>query len=151
MHACVNGDLLIFTTKFCIYYHRSLFCITHQGSPYWNFSSACCCSQNNKIGGKIPIGQRLALRGLSTQSAKKEALKLFSQTKKQTLYLIIHGKGLRSDAQQPKIKSMLQQLFYQHPQVLAYCPATAKDGGDGAMYALMRYSCGLRYQTLHHP
>lgn len=86
--------------------------------------------------GKIPVEKTIYLRGLSIDEAHKIITNLLASTHKQTLYLIIHGKGHRSEKQIPVLKSMLIDFLYRHPQVNAYCKATVRDGGSGALYLL---------------
>ncbi|MCP8351986.1 Smr/MutS family protein [Candidatus Synchoanobacter obligatus] len=87
--------------------------------------------------GKIPIHSTINLRGLYQKEAREQLQNLIQQNNKQSLYLIIHGKGLRSDNNIPKIKNLLLSMIYQHPKVIAYTPALAKDGGEGACYVLL--------------
>ena len=50
--------------------------------------------------------------------------------------IIIHGKG-RSHSK-PIIKNKLNHWLCQTEHVLAFCSATAQDGGTGALYILLR-------------
>lgn len=86
--------------------------------------------------GKIPIDQTLHLRGMTQDEAAKHLTQILTTPQKQTLYLLIHGKGLRSE-NTPVLKSLVCSILYHHPNVLAYCQATPKDGGSGALYALI--------------
>ena len=86
--------------------------------------------------GKIQVQQTFHLRGLTQDEALKVVEHMLSRTTKQTLYLLIHGKGHRSENNTPVLKAMLLNVLYRHPQVNAYCKATPKDGGDGALYVL---------------
>ena len=87
--------------------------------------------------GKIPPQETLNLRGMKLIEAQKEIDALFKRTSRQTCYLIIHGKGNRSENMQPKIKNLLHATLTDHPQVSAYCKALPHDGGQGAMYLLI--------------
>lgn len=51
---------------------------------------------------------------------------------------IIHGKGLGSNSDGPVLKTKLSGWLLQIKEVLAFCPAPAKDGGDGALLILLK-------------
>jgi DNA-nicking Smr family endonuclease len=51
---------------------------------------------------------------------------------------IIHGKGFRSDEGQPVLKRKVNYWLRRYKQVLAFCSATRRDGGTGAVYVLLR-------------
>lgn len=51
---------------------------------------------------------------------------------------IIHGKGNYSKGGVPVLKSFLNQWLREHPKVLAFHSATAKNGGTGALYVLLK-------------
>ena len=87
--------------------------------------------------GKIHIHKRYSFRGLSTSEADALLDKIMVNTPKASCYLLIHGKGIGSCKQKPKIKYLLQNKLYGHPQVIAYCEATIADGGAGAMYVML--------------
>jgi DNA-nicking Smr family endonuclease len=52
--------------------------------------------------------------------------------------LIIHGKGSRSPGGRPILKPQTLHWLRQNPAVLALEPAQPSDGGDGAVYALLK-------------
>ncbi len=51
---------------------------------------------------------------------------------------IIHGKGYRSDQGQPVLKQKVNYWLRLYQDVLAFCSATRRDGGTGAVYVLLR-------------
>jgi len=51
---------------------------------------------------------------------------------------IIHGKGYRSENQQPVLKQKVNYWLRLREEVLAFCSATRRDGGTGAVYVLLR-------------
>jgi DNA-nicking Smr family endonuclease len=51
---------------------------------------------------------------------------------------IIHGKGYRSQERQPVLKRKVNYWLRLYDQVLAFCSATRRDGGTGAVYVLLR-------------
>ncbi|MCG6862732.1 MAG: Smr/MutS family protein [Chromatiaceae bacterium] len=52
--------------------------------------------------------------------------------------LIVHGKGYRSGERQPVLKRKINYWLRLYDQVLAFCSATRRDGGTGAVYLLLR-------------
>ncbi len=51
---------------------------------------------------------------------------------------IIHGKGYRSDNKMSVLKTQVVNFLKQHPQVLAFHSCPPKDGGTGAIFALLK-------------
>jgi DNA-nicking Smr family endonuclease len=51
---------------------------------------------------------------------------------------IIHGKGYRSQERQPVLKRKVNYWLRLRDDVLAFCSATRRDGGTGAVYVLLR-------------
>jgi DNA-nicking Smr family endonuclease len=52
----------------------------------------------------------------------------------------VHGKGYRSLDNQPVLKNNLNLWLRQHRDVQAFCSASPKDGGAGAVLVLLRLS-----------
>jgi len=55
------------------------------------------------------------------------------------MIVIIHGQGYRSQ-QDAVLKPLVQQWLGNHPRVLAWCPAQARDGAAGASYVYLQTS-----------
>lgn len=55
-----------------------------------------------------------------------------------TCIKVIHGKGLRSGPEGPKLKRMTASVLARHSQVMAFASAPIHDGGTGAVYVLLR-------------
>jgi DNA-nicking Smr family endonuclease len=51
---------------------------------------------------------------------------------------VIHGKGHRSGARGPVIKTAVDLWLRRHIDVVAFASARAIDGGTGAVYVLLR-------------
>ena len=51
---------------------------------------------------------------------------------------IIHGKGYHSENGMSILKTQVVNFLKQHPQVLAFHSCPAKDGGTGAVFALLK-------------
>ncbi|WP_133140078.1 Smr/MutS family protein [Legionella genomosp. 1] len=89
--------------------------------------------------GLIHIQARLDLHGKSPDSAREALIHFISE---ETLaghrcVLIIHGKGgLRGE--KPILKNLVNYWLPQLSQVLAFHSALARDGGNGAVYVLLK-------------
>ena len=53
------------------------------------------------------------------------------------MLLIIHGQGFRSSSE-AVLKPLVKHWLSEQPQVLAWCPAQARDGAGGASYVYLR-------------
>ena len=90
--------------------------------------------------GLYPIDDELDLHGL-TQSAAREHLAQFIARSRDAgcrCVRIIHGKGYRSGARGPVLKTAVNQWLRRHLDVMAFVSARAIDGGAGALYVLLR-------------
>ncbi len=90
--------------------------------------------------GLIPIEADLDLHGL-TQSAAWHALQIFfdsCQVRKLRCVRVVHGKGYRSGARGPVLKSAINSWLRGNLDVIAFVSARAIDGGAGAIYVLLR-------------
>ena len=55
--------------------------------------------------------------------------------------LLVHGRGLHSDEDGPVLKALVPEWLMAPPvapHVLAFTPARPADGGEGALYVLLR-------------
>jgi DNA-nicking Smr family endonuclease len=90
--------------------------------------------------GLIPIEDELDLHGL-TQSAARDQLAEFLQNTRAAgirCVRIIHGKGYRSGARGPILKTAVDLWLRRHLDVMAFSSARPIDGGTGAVYVLLR-------------
>ena len=90
--------------------------------------------------GKIPVKATLDLHGLTSDPAS-EAVSVFIEESVKSHFhcvLIVHGKGGRTTRAKPVLKTKLNSWLKQHPAVIAFCSAIAKDGGTGAVYVLLK-------------
>jgi DNA-nicking Smr family endonuclease len=53
------------------------------------------------------------------------------------MLLIVHGQGYRSSSE-AVLKPLVKHWLSEQPQVLAWCPAQARDGAGGASYVYLR-------------
>jgi DNA-nicking Smr family endonuclease len=90
--------------------------------------------------GLYPIEDELDLHGL-TQTAARDSLADFiarSRDSGRRCVRIIHGKGYRSGARGPVLKTAVDLWLRRHTDVMAFTSARAIDGGTGAVYVLLR-------------
>jgi DNA-nicking Smr family endonuclease len=90
--------------------------------------------------GLIPIEGELDLHG-SSQSAARYQLAEFltdSRSAGRRCVRIVHGKGYRSGARGPVLKTAVDLWLRRHIDVMAFTSARAIDGGTGAVYVLLR-------------
>ncbi len=90
--------------------------------------------------GQYVIAAELDLHGLRAEEARQE-LSLFlhhCRARRLQCVRIIHGKGYRSEQNQPVLKGKVNHWLRQRPEVLAFCSALPSDGGTGALYLLLK-------------
>lgn len=82
---------------------------------------------------------QLDLHGLTSSQAKQQLLHFlhFCVEDGCRCVHIIHGKGYRSENNLPILKNHLNMWLRQHNDVQAFCSASAKDGGAGAVLVLL--------------
>jgi DNA-nicking Smr family endonuclease len=86
--------------------------------------------------GKMMVNASLDLHGLNKNQADESLLNFFSTAIEQQwrCVKVIHGKG----GEDARMKNFCYHFCVQHSQVLALASCTAKDGGTGAMYILLK-------------
>ncbi len=85
---------------------------------------------------------RLDLHGLTVDEAR-ERLAAFvagQRDHERRCVLIIHGKGLRSPGGRSVLKAFVHDWLDGHRAIATFCTALPRDGGDGAVYALLKPS-----------
>jgi DNA-nicking Smr family endonuclease len=90
--------------------------------------------------GLYPVEDELDLHGM-TQTAARDALGDFlagSRDAGHRCVRIIHGKGYRSGARGPVLKTAVNLWLRRHMDVMAFTSARTIDGGTGALYVLLR-------------
>jgi len=90
--------------------------------------------------GELRPAARLDLHGCTINEAASLLAGFLhdAQAQQQRCVCVIHGKGHRSAEGRPALKAQVNQWLQDAPLVLAFCSASAKDGGMGAMYVLLR-------------
>lgn len=90
--------------------------------------------------GTVPVRDRLDLHGNNSDTARRLLQEFLHEAVRYGFrcVLVIHGKGLNSRGGEAVLKMRTRHWLTQHPQVLAYCDAPAKEGGNGAALVLLR-------------
>jgi DNA-nicking Smr family endonuclease len=90
--------------------------------------------------GLYPIDDELDLHGLTQSAARNQLADFLVRSRDGGLRCvrIIHGKGYRSGARGPVLKTAVNLWLRRHMDVMAFVSARAIDGGTGAMYVLLR-------------
>ena len=90
--------------------------------------------------GLYPIDDELDLHGLSQTAARSQLADFIARSRDggSRCVRIIHGKGYRSGARGPVLKTAVNLWLRRHMDVMAFVSARAIDGGAGAVYVLLR-------------
>ena len=90
--------------------------------------------------GLYPSEDELDLHGLSQTTARDQLAAFIARNREsgRRCVRIIHGKGYRSGARGPVLKSAVNLWLRRHVDVMAFTSARAIDGGTGALYVLLR-------------
>ena len=90
--------------------------------------------------GQWVIQSQLDLHGMRTDEAREALGAFLRDAGKRGLRCvrIIHGKGLGSVNKKPVLKHKVRNWLVQKDEVIAFCQATAADGGAGALIVLLK-------------
>ena len=90
--------------------------------------------------GLYPVEDELDLHGQSQSAARDRLAEFIARSRDggRRCVRIIHGKGYRSGARGPVLKTAVNLWLRRHMDVLAFVSARAIDGGAGAVYVLLR-------------
>lgn len=90
--------------------------------------------------GLVPVENELDLHGLHQAAARAELAEFLAHSVSmgRRCVRIVHGKGYRSGARGPVLKTAVDSWLRRHLDVLAFTSARAIDGGTGAVYVLLR-------------
>jgi DNA-nicking Smr family endonuclease len=90
--------------------------------------------------GNWVIQAQLDLHGMRREEAREALAEFLRNATKRGLRCvrIIHGKGLGSVNKEPVLKSKVRSWLVQKEEVIAFCQATAADGGAGALVVLLK-------------
>lgn len=99
-------------------------------------------SEKPRIAGRrLPICETIDLHGLRVEEALpslEEAIRRNSVPGQRRRILVIHGKGLHSSTG-GKLRSLVRSFLRDHPLVGETGIPPAKEGGDGAVWAICRH------------
>jgi len=93
--------------------------------------------------GQLPIEGRIDLHGLTEADAHR-ALTSFliaAQNAGRRCVIVVTGKGLKADGRPGVLRANVPRWLNQAPnrgRILAFCHAQPRDGGEGALYVLLR-------------
>jgi len=90
--------------------------------------------------GLYPVDDELDLHGLSQSAARSQLADFIAHSRDRgyRCVRVIHGKGYRSGARGPVLKTAVNLWLRRHADVMAFVSARAIDGGAGAVYVLLR-------------
>lgn len=90
--------------------------------------------------GQWVIQAQLDLHGMRTDEAREALGEFLREVSKrgQRCVRIVHGKGLGSVNKKPVLKNKVRNWLVQKDEVIAFCQATAADGGAGALIVLLK-------------
>ncbi len=87
-----------------------------------------------------PLEDELDLHGLNQTAARDRLVEFIAHSRNsgRRCVRIVHGKGYRSGARGPVLKTAVNLWLRRHVDVMAFTSARAIDGGTGAVYVLLR-------------
>jgi len=90
--------------------------------------------------GRIPVRDEIDLHGMRVDGARTALARFLAECERRKLRCvrIVTGKGFGSPDAAPVLKAQVDRWLRLRPQVLAFCSATVRDGGTGAVYVLLR-------------
>ncbi|WP_434354202.1 Smr/MutS family protein [Psychrobacter sp. HD31] len=107
------------------------------GDAYLSYKSQTLQNKifNQLKQGKLRWYDAVDIHGCTIEQAREAVIQLLTQAKQngESVVKIVHGKG--EDA---VLKTCVNGWLRQIPEVLAFCSATPKDGGNGAVLVLLK-------------
>jgi len=99
--------------------------------------------------GFFGLDAEIDLHGLNSDEAKRQLLHFLHYCVEDGYRCvhIVHGKGHRSPDQHPVLKNNMNIWLRQHKDVQAFCSATPKNGGTGAVVVLLQLSDKYSHQN----
>lgn len=90
--------------------------------------------------GKLAIEKEIDLHGMTVDDAREYLRSFLAECEAAgtRVIRIVHGKGYRSKDRKPLIKGMVNRWLREVPFVLAFYSAIPADGGNGAVYVLLK-------------
>ena len=90
--------------------------------------------------GRWTIQDHLDLHGLNRYEAHDELRRFVAACSNagRRCVRIVHGRGRGSPGREPVLKQLVRGWLARRADVLAYCQAPLRDGGEGALWVLLR-------------
>jgi DNA-nicking Smr family endonuclease len=90
--------------------------------------------------GLYPTEDELDLHGLNQTAARDQLAEFIARSRDagRRCVRVVHGKGYRSGARGPVLKTAVNLWLRRHLDVMAFTSARSIDGGTGAVYVLLR-------------
>lgn len=90
--------------------------------------------------GRWVVQEHIDLHGMNREEARTALAIFLHECLKHGIRCvrIVHGKGLRSPGKLSVLRQLVRGWLMQKDEVLAYCQAPPRDGGEGALWVLLR-------------
>ena len=90
--------------------------------------------------GRWAIQNHLDLHGLNRHEARDEVSRFLVESRHadKRCLRIVHGRGRGSPGREGILKHLVKNWLSRHRDVLAFCQAPSVDGGEGALWVLLR-------------
>ncbi len=90
--------------------------------------------------GRWSIQNHTDLHGLNRNEAHEEVLRFLveSLTQRKRCVRIVHGRGYGSPGREGILKPLVKSWLVRRQEVLAFCHAPPSDGGEGALWILLK-------------
>ena len=88
--------------------------------------------------GKIGYAPTIDLHGQTLKEACSSLSRFIHYHQQNRFIHIVHGKGYHSDNGRSILKSQIVHYLKQHPDIVAFNSCPPKDGGTGAVFALLK-------------
>jgi len=90
--------------------------------------------------GRWSIQDHIDLHGLNRQQAHAEVAQFVAdaQISGKRCLRIVHGRGHGSPGREAILRQLVKAWLGRHREVLAFCHAPPSDGGDGALWVLLK-------------
>lgn len=92
--------------------------------------------------GHVPWQEGIDLHGYTVDQARDMLSRFIRDASRNNLrcVLVVHGKAHSQSGQTAMLKSYVNEWLKRLDGVLAFCSSQAKDGGNGALYVLLKRS-----------
>ena len=92
--------------------------------------------------GRWAIRNHIDLHGLNRHEAHEEVSRFLAESVREgkRCVRIVHGRGLGSPGREGVLRQFVKSWLSRSKDVLAFCHAPANDGGEGALWVLLRSS-----------